>query len=443
MRLAYFSPFPPQKSGISDYSIELVRALCEFVDIDLWVAGFQPELPEDLFSLKLIDYVGDPYVLETLEAYDGIIYQIGNQPWFHGHIYDVALKYPGVVVCHEQVLYYLVTGYFLELKHSINGFIEEMQYNYGDYGLAWAIRILKGSVPPLQFEFPEQFPLLRRLIESSKGIIVHSDFTRKNLSFRYPNQIIKKINHLSLNSAAPNTSHVNKIRTAFANNNTTFLIGSFGYIAPTKRNHMVVDALAKLKGKHDFKYLLVGEGSYVDHQIEALDLSNAIIKTGYLDECDFDAYIMACDLVINLRHPTMGETSGALIRAMGMGKACIVSNIGWFGELPEDCVKKLDITEDETEQLEKAISTFAEDRSKIYELGECAKKYIDKEFSPKYIAKKYIDFVKDCFATEPEEYATNYLCSKIVREFSDYGILSRDEFAFKMMAQTLEEINKT
>src|SRR6202023_2255367 len=48
----------------------------------------------------------------------------------------------------------------------------------------------------------------------------------------------------------------------------------------------------------------------------------------------------ACDLVVNLRYPAGGETSGSLQRALGLGKAVIVSDVGSFSELPDDiCLK--------------------------------------------------------------------------------------------------------
>ena len=44
----------------------------------------------------------------------------------------------------------------------------------------------------------------------------------------------------------------------------------------------------------------------------------------------------ACDVLVNLRSPTMGETSGAVIRGLSLGKPMLVSDVGWFAELPDD-----------------------------------------------------------------------------------------------------------
>ena len=42
MKIAYFSPLNPIKSGISDYSEDLLIYLMEKADIDIYVSGFYP-----------------------------------------------------------------------------------------------------------------------------------------------------------------------------------------------------------------------------------------------------------------------------------------------------------------------------------------------------------------------------------------------------------------
>ena len=55
---------------------------------------------------------------------------------------------------------------------------------------------------------------------------------------------------------------------------------------------------------------------------------------------DFNGYMAACDIVLNLRYPTVGESSGTLLRALGMGKAVVVTDVGSFREYPDEiCLK--------------------------------------------------------------------------------------------------------
>jgi hypothetical protein len=71
-----------------------------------------------------------------------------------------------------------------------------------------------------------------------------------------------------------------------------------------------------------------------------LGLSAAVRVMGFTPIGDFTGYMAACDIVLNLRYPTVGESSGSLLRALGLGKAVLVSGIGAFREFPDDvCLK--------------------------------------------------------------------------------------------------------
>ena len=54
---------------------------------------------------------------------------------------------------------------------------------------------------------------------------------------------------------------------------------------------------------------------------------------------------------LNLRYPTVGENSGTLMRALGLGKAVIVSAVGSFSELPESICLKAPVDASEEDHL--------------------------------------------------------------------------------------------
>ena len=63
----------------------------------------------------------------------------------------------------------------------------------------------------------------------------------------------------------------------------------------------------------------------------------------------------AADVHVNLRAPTMGETSGTAIRALCLGKPLVVSDLGWFAELPDEVALKVPVDGDEVETLTAAL----------------------------------------------------------------------------------------
>src|SRR5271157_4036573 len=86
MRLAFFSPLPPVKSGIADYSEALLDPLSRIAQVESFTA-----LPAAF----------DP------SSYDALLYQLGNNP-YHSFAYEAALQHPGVVVLHEANLHHLI-----------------------------------------------------------------------------------------------------------------------------------------------------------------------------------------------------------------------------------------------------------------------------------------------------------------------------------------------
>src|ERR1700685_2897996 len=83
--------------------------------------------------------------------------------------------------------------------------------------------------------------------------------------------------------------------------------------------------------------------------IRTLDLGLHVRVLGFRPIDEFVGYLAACDIILNLRYPTVGENSGTLMRALGLGKAVVVSEVGSFTELPATiCLKApVDATEED------------------------------------------------------------------------------------------------
>ena len=79
--------------------------------------------------------------------------------------------------------------------------------------------------------------------------------------------------------------------------------------------------------------ILVGEPhpGFPDPRAHPQPGSSAHVRVlGFTPIEDFSGYMAACDIVLNLRYPTVGESSGSLLRALGLGKAVMVSDVGSF-----------------------------------------------------------------------------------------------------------------
>jgi glycosyltransferase involved in cell wall biosynthesis len=94
----------------------------------------------------------------------------------------------------------------------------------------------------------------------------------------------------------------------------------------------------------------------------------------------------ACDVLVNLRYPTMGETSGSVIRALALGQPLLVSDVGWFSELPDDAVLKVPVDDYEVATIEAALTVAAEHGAT---LGAAARAYVERVHALPNVADAY------------------------------------------------------
>ena len=122
----------------------------------------------------------------------------------------------------------------------------------------------------------------------------------------------------------------------------------------------------------DARLLLVGSWS---SRLPAIELPPNVIRRDYVPEDDLWRLLAACDAVVSLRWPTMGETSAAAVRALSVGKPLIVSDVGAFRELPDEVAIKVPVGDGEVEALAQAMRVAAGNE----EMGAAARQVAETE----------------------------------------------------------------
>src|SRR5204862_2869295 len=130
----------------------------------------------------------------------------------------------------------------------------------------------------------------------------------------------------------------------------------------------------------DARLLLVGAeapGFDLAGRLERLGLDGkGVIREPYVEEERLWALMRACDACVLLRAPTMGETSGSAIRTLSLGKPLVVSDVGWFAELPDDVALKVPVGGDEEiDAIAAALDRLAEP-AVARGMGERARAYV-------------------------------------------------------------------
>lgn len=358
---------PPAKSGIADYSATLLTELSRLMDVTP-------------FSSK-------PARFNPAE-FDLALYQIGNNA-YHDFCYEAALDNPGVVVIHEANLHHLIADLTIK-RGDWDAYLREVHFDSGDIALDHARRVQALEVGPDY----ERVTMLRRLMSRSKAAIVHSDCVKSELRSKAFSGTIVRIPH---GAWIPEVDRMG-YRQRLGLDESTPLIGTFGFLKPYKRIAESLRAFARLiRVQPAAKMILVGEPHPefpLSALIQSLDLSAHVRVLGFTPLEDFVGYIGACDIVLNLRYPTVGENSGTLMRALGLGKAVIVSDVGSFREFPDEICLKAPVDAGEEDTLFEYLNVLTSRPEVRLQFGYHARQWVERECNWPLVARRYADFLE-------------------------------------------------
>ena len=356
VRVAYYSPMPPSPSGIADYSALLLPALRERIDVVVAEPGKRR-----------------PHA-------DIALYHVGNEPEAHGWIVDALREQPGIVVLHEYVLHHLIAGITIG-RGDGRAYLDAMERELGVTGRLLGLGVLDNLLPLLWETQPERFPLAGTVLDRAHGLIVHSRFVAERARAAGYDGRLWRIPH-------PAWPRLDVEPATDVDGDP--LIGCFGHLNMNKRIPELLAAFAALRRSQPGARLLLagpaGERFDLDRRLERLGLTEGVVRFPYVPESRMWSLMAACDVLVNLRFPTMGETSGSVVRALTLGKPLVVSDVGWFAELPDGVVLKVPVDELEVSMLEAAIGFAARHAG---ELGAAAAAYAEREHSLGRVADAY------------------------------------------------------
>jgi glycosyltransferase involved in cell wall biosynthesis/SAM-dependent methyltransferase len=290
---------------------------------------------------------------------------------------------------HESNLHHLIADLTIR-RNDWDGYLNECAYNGGDAGRAYAERVRKLEVGPDY----EGLPMTRRVLESARGVIVHSHYMEAAIRAAGFSGPIAVIPH----GAWIPEGDRNAWRYKLGLDEVTPLIGIFGYLKPYKRIAESLRAFRRLvRLAPNARMILVGEPHPefpLDQMIRTMGLSAHVRVLGFAPIEDFVGYLAACDIVLNLRYPTVGESSGTLLRSLGLGKAVMVSEIGSFAEFPEEVCLKVPVGAGEEDLIFEYLNLLVSRPEVAQALGARARDYVAQKCNWATVARQYADFVE-------------------------------------------------
>jgi glycosyltransferase involved in cell wall biosynthesis len=375
VKIAYYSPLPPERSGIADYSALLLPALERRLEVA--VVGRRSRRRPGRVDLPL--------------------YHVGNNADAHGWIVDELRRKPGVVVLHDFVLHHLVAGLTLG-RGDRSGYLDAMQAEAGLVGRSLAHAVIDGLLPPLWEVRPQDFPLAGSVLELASGLIVHSHLVeREARRARYEGPIWR----IPMPAwADPPDSPATLPRDAAP------VIGCLGRLNPAKRIPELVRAFRLVRERFPHALLVLA-----GHRTAGLDVETVLARNGlelgrdavvfdHVEESHMWALMSACDVCVNLRYPTMGETSAAALRVLSLGKPLVVSDVGWFSELPDSVAAKVPVDDWEVDTLAKTLILLAERPDVREAIGRAGREYVREEHDLERVADLYFAAIEEAAGGE-------------------------------------------
>lgn len=352
-RVAFLSPLPPVPTGIAGYAQAVLdRLRRREIGHDL-----VPRSPRSLEEAERL-----------VERSDLAVYHVGNNPLFHRDIYGASVRHPGLVVLHDLGLDDLANGLDAASDPAAAPTRAEARR---------AERTLRES--GLEVDPPLATPWCAYLVRRARGVIVHAPFGARYLAAIGSRTPVYVVPHPPVPEPSGRRAARAERRVRGRLRGRGPVIGVLGDIGGPKG----IDAVIKVLGRIEAPALLaiVGRripGFDVRQALRGSGLAERVVVDEDVSDAAFGAWLRACDVVVNLRHPHRGEVSGTLVRAMQAGVPTVVSATGTYLDCPEDAVVRVPAGPPDPEALTEALRGLLDDPARRRRIGERAREHAER-----------------------------------------------------------------
>lgn len=392
-RMAYVSPLPPARSGISDYSAELLPQLARHYDIDVVLAqeGVATPWVRANCGVRSIEWFR-----RHARDYERVVYHFGNSE-FHQHMFGLLAEVPGVVVLHDFFLSGVAAH--MEVTGYQPGYWARVLYEGHGYA-ALAHRFHAADTADVVWGYPCNAGVLRNAL----GMIVHSENSRRLARQWYGPDAARGwavVPHLRVPEPAADRAGA---RRTLGLRDDDFVVCSFGLLGPSKLNDRLLSSWLASPLAQDKRCVLVfvGEnqaGAFGQDLVAAIrrsGLEKRIRITGWADTATFRQYLAAADAGVQLRTRSRGETSGTVLDCMNYALPTIVNANGSMADLRDDGVWKLadDFSDSD---LATALEALWRDPQRRRALGDQARRIILDDHAPFVCADLYRQAIETAY----------------------------------------------
>jgi glycosyltransferase involved in cell wall biosynthesis len=378
----WVSPLPPAETDIAHYTHRILPELTERADITLWTdaPSWYPKLTKYCPVRHL--YPGEISPSDMRDNSKGsaggdvMFVHMGNSGIFHAGFLKMVRRIPTIVVLHDLALqemyFYAVSKGLMEL----DGYLDEIEQWYGEAGRREALLSRDGKIPA--YELSQRLPGFEVLMKNAVAIVTHTSASHAAVTERsFVPAYQLELPYRARTTASSERSISGPLR-----------LMQFGYIGQNRRLKEIIQALADLGPDFDFVFDIcgkLGDPEKIKLHCEQLGLTDKINLHGFVPEPQLDAMLEEVHLVFNLRNPTMGEASGSQLRIWDAAAASVVTDDGWYGDIPEEAVFRIP-KENEVSSLKILLRQISQDRHAAMSKGNKGREQLIAKHDPETYA---------------------------------------------------------
>lgn len=370
MHLNWFSPLHPERTDIAHCTARLAPALLRHFDITFWT-----DLRVDGQAIPAGAGVQqfDPRNIEGREfnsrLFEGLnVYNFGNDARFHAGIFQVARRVPGVAVLHDTRLHHFFFEHYRHAQPPWRDYIDLAARLYGKAGEENAKQIVAQHGQSID-QFVEEMPFIEAVVDDAIAVVCHSKAACDEVRRHSDTPVLT----LPLPYGPPIEDP--RVVRAWA---PPWRFVAYGYVNPNRRLESIIRALGELKDRIDFRLDIFGtlwDQPLVEALIARSGLASRIAIHGFVSEQALDDAIGSAHLSFNLRYPTMGEASGGILRSWAHATPALVTNAGWYSDLPSSIALKLSI-ENEIGDIQRGVTKLQEEPLAFESMGLAARRWL-------------------------------------------------------------------
>ncbi len=397
MRLAWFSPWSPQPSGVAGISAVVAAQLAAsghaidvFVDhraVSTERASSDPPAAGVVRVQSAHDFVWR----QARGQFDLAVYQLGNSR-LHEYIWPYLFQFPGLAVLHDARLHHARARALLAARRA-DDYRAEFAFNHPEAGAAAEL-----AVPGFDGAYYYLWPMTRTVVTASRLTAVHTRGGARDVAAMSADAAVEYIALGQAPLPAPSPELRRQVRSSLGLADDAIVFGVFGALTAEKRLPQIIRAFAQVaRNEPSARLVLAGAAdAAVDLDRLALEsgVAHAVVRAGVLSDDAFDRTIAAVDVSLNLRWPTAIETSGPWIRALSAGLPTVTVALAHQADVPaldprdwtaappgsEAATIAIDIV-DEDHSLLLAMRRLAADAALRHSLGRAGRRYWETQHS--------------------------------------------------------------